>query len=86
MSEVVGNIRRRLTQSSRSGRRLAPACYPSDELTAARDALTARGVTLGDVDDFGGVLYSRFEDPDGSSWLLQQWGEGGFPHESLSKP
>ena len=55
------------------------------DLAGAREALSARGVTLGDVDDFGGVLYSRFEDPDGNSWLLQQWPEGGFPHESLGR-
>ncbi|GHG55188.1 glyoxalase [Sinomonas cellulolyticus] len=43
--------------------------------------LSGRGVELGEVQDLGGVLYCRFEDPDGNSWLLQQWAEGGFPHE-----
>ncbi|BCT78057.1 hypothetical protein SCMU_38990 [Sinomonas cyclohexanicum] len=43
--------------------------------------LSGRGVELGEVQDLGGVLYCRFEDPDGNSWLLQQWPEGGFPHE-----
>lgn len=47
---------------------------------ATRD-LAGRGVELGEVQDLGGVLYCRFEDPDGNSWLLQQWTEGGFPHE-----
>ena len=51
------------------------------DIERARTALTAGGVELGDVQDLGGVLYSRFEDPDGNSWLLQQWPEGGFPHE-----
>jgi catechol 2,3-dioxygenase-like lactoylglutathione lyase family enzyme len=44
--------------------------------------LSGRGVELGEVQDLGGVLYCRFEDPDGNSWLLQQWAEGGFPHEA----
>lgn len=43
--------------------------------------LSGRGVELGEVQDLGGTLYCRFEDPDGNSWLLQQWAEGGFPHE-----
>jgi catechol 2,3-dioxygenase-like lactoylglutathione lyase family enzyme len=43
--------------------------------------LAGRGVELGQVQDLGGVLYCRFQDPDGNSWLLQQWAEGGFPHE-----
>jgi catechol 2,3-dioxygenase-like lactoylglutathione lyase family enzyme len=43
--------------------------------------LAGRGVELGQVQDLGGVLYCRFGDPDGNSWLLQQWAEGGFPHE-----
>lgn len=47
---------------------------------AVRD-LSGRGVELGEVQDLGGTLYCRFEDPDGNSWLLQQWAEGGFPHE-----
>jgi catechol 2,3-dioxygenase-like lactoylglutathione lyase family enzyme len=47
------------------------------DLDEARAALAAGGVELGDVQDFGGVLYSRFEDPDGNSWLLQQWPKDG---------
>jgi len=43
------------------------------DMTSARDALTANGVKVGDVQDLGGVLFARFEDPDGNSWLLQQW-------------
>jgi catechol 2,3-dioxygenase-like lactoylglutathione lyase family enzyme len=43
------------------------------DMGEARSALSARGVKLGDLQDIGGVLYTRFEDPDGNSWLLQQW-------------
>ncbi len=43
------------------------------DMDEARSALSARGVELGEVQDFGGVLYTRLEDPDGNSWLLQQW-------------
>ena len=24
------------------------------------------------------MLFCRFEDPDGNTWLLQQWPEGGY--------
>jgi catechol 2,3-dioxygenase-like lactoylglutathione lyase family enzyme len=48
------------------------------DMDEARDALVANGVVLGDVQDLGGVLYSRFEDPDGNSWLLQQWPKDGL--------
>jgi catechol 2,3-dioxygenase-like lactoylglutathione lyase family enzyme len=47
------------------------------DMDAARDALVANGVGVGEVQDFGGVLYARFEDPDGNSWLLQQWPKDG---------
>src|SRR5215213_6719917 len=46
------------------------------DMDAARSQLSANGVELGEVQDLGGVLYSRFEDPDGNSWLLQQWPVG----------
>lgn len=54
------------------------------DMDRARAALSANGVKLGEVQDLGGCLYCRFEDPDGNSWLLQQWPEGGFPHEGTS--
>lgn len=38
----------------------------------AREALLARGIAVDEVQDFGGVLYASFEDPDGNLWLLQQ--------------
>lgn len=43
------------------------------DINASREALLARGVAVGGVDDMGGVLYAGFEDPDGNLWLLQQW-------------
>lgn len=43
-----------------------------DDIRAARETLIGRGVTVGDVDDLGGILYARFADPDGNSWLLQE--------------
>jgi len=52
------------------------------DMEAATKELSGRGVELGEVQDLGGVLYCRFEDPDGNSWLLQEWAEGGFPHEA----
>jgi catechol 2,3-dioxygenase-like lactoylglutathione lyase family enzyme len=48
------------------------------DMTAAREALLATGVPVEEVQDLGGVLYARFEDPDGNSWLLQQWPVGGM--------
>lgn len=55
------------------------------DMAQATAQLRERGVELGDVQDFGGVLFCRFEDPDGNSWLLQQWPEGGFPHEEIGR-
>lgn len=43
------------------------------DMDEARAALTAGGVELGPVMENSGVLYSPFADPDGNSWLLQQW-------------
>lgn len=43
------------------------------DMEAARSSLIAKGVDVGEIQDLGGVLYARFEDPDGNSWLLQQW-------------
>ena len=47
------------------------------EMGTARDALLGNGVKVEEVQDLGGVLYARFEDPDGNSWLLQQWPTDG---------
>lgn len=43
------------------------------DMAEARAALSAGGVETGPVQDAGGVSYSGFSDPDGNSWLLQQW-------------
>ena len=42
------------------------------DIKKAREELLGRGVAVGEVDDLGGVLYVRFNDPDGNSWLLQE--------------
>jgi predicted enzyme related to lactoylglutathione lyase len=43
------------------------------DIDGAREALAARGVETGEIDDMGGVKYSEFSDPDGNLWLLQQF-------------
>lgn len=43
-----------------------------DDIAAARATLVERGVDVGDVEDFGGVLYAGFADPDGNTWTLQE--------------
>ena len=48
------------------------------DMPTARDALVANGVAVAEVQDLGGVLYAPFEDPDGNSWLLQQWPKDGL--------
>jgi predicted enzyme related to lactoylglutathione lyase len=47
-----------------------------DDMAATRAALIERGITVSEVDDMGGVLYSYFNDPDGNLWALQQWPAG----------
>ena len=47
----------------------------TDDIRAVRDDLRSRGVDVKDVEDMGGVLFAYFADPDGNSWLLQE-----FPH------
>ena len=42
------------------------------DIAASREALLGRGVEVGDVMDMGGILFARFADPDGNSWLLQE--------------
>jgi len=29
-------------------------------------------VDIGEIVDMGGILFARFADPDGNSWLLQE--------------
>jgi catechol 2,3-dioxygenase-like lactoylglutathione lyase family enzyme len=47
------------------------------DMKEARSSLIATGVDVGEIQDLGGVFYARFEDPDGNSWLLQQWPSDG---------
>jgi predicted enzyme related to lactoylglutathione lyase len=39
----------------------------------ARNALVARGTEIGEVQDFQGVKYAWFSDPDGNTWGLQEF-------------
>jgi predicted enzyme related to lactoylglutathione lyase len=41
------------------------------DIERARAVLIDRGTTVGPVEDFGGVLYAQFADPDGNTWTLQ---------------
>ena len=43
------------------------------DIEAARTELMARGVDVAEIQDMGGVLFGYFADPDGNSWLLQQF-------------
>ncbi|MCS5714134.1 VOC family protein [Herbiconiux sp. CPCC 205716] len=43
-----------------------------DDVAAEREALVARGLEVGEVQDMGGVLYAFFADPDGNTWALQE--------------
>lgn len=43
-----------------------------DDIAAARETLIGRGVEVAGVMDHGGILFARFADPDGNSWLLQE--------------
>jgi predicted enzyme related to lactoylglutathione lyase len=43
------------------------------DINASRDALRRRGLDVGEVTDVGGVFYAEFRDPDGNSWLLQEF-------------
>lgn len=42
------------------------------DIAEAREALRGRGVEVGEIRDMGGILFARFADPDGNSWLLQE--------------
>ncbi len=47
------------------------------DIEEARNDLIERGIEVMEVMDMGGVLYAYFRDPEGNSWLLQQ-----FPAEA----
>ena len=43
------------------------------DINEARAAVSARGLEVGEVDEFDrGVKYAAFSDPDGNSWTLQE--------------
>jgi catechol 2,3-dioxygenase-like lactoylglutathione lyase family enzyme len=41
------------------------------DIEQARAALIERGIDVAPVEDYGGVLYASFADPDGNTWTLQ---------------
>jgi predicted enzyme related to lactoylglutathione lyase len=43
------------------------------DIREAREALVKRGLEVGEVWDVQGVKYAGFSDPDGNSWLLQEF-------------
>ena len=43
------------------------------DINTAREALVKRGVEVGEITDFKSVKYAGFSDPDGNSWLLQEF-------------
>ena len=57
-----------------------------DDINIARDALLKRGIAIGEVTDFKTVKSAEFRDPDGNSWLLQEFPpEVRQPGQSFSK-
>ncbi len=44
-----------------------------DDIDTARSALMKRGIAVGEITDFKSVKYASFSDPDGNSWLLQEF-------------
>src|SRR6266705_360515 len=44
-----------------------------DDIHTAREALVKRGIAVGEITDFKTVKYAEFRDPDGNSWLLQEF-------------
>src|SRR6266481_4223844 len=43
------------------------------DIRQAREALVKRGLEVGEVWDVQGVKYAGFSDPDGNSWLRQEF-------------
>ena len=57
-----------------------------DDIITAREALVKRGIEVGEITDFKSVKYASFSDPDGNSWLLQEFPpELRQPGQSFSK-
>jgi predicted enzyme related to lactoylglutathione lyase len=44
-----------------------------EDIQQVREALVKRGLEVSEIWQMGGVLYARFSDPDGNSWLLQEF-------------
>lgn len=44
-----------------------------NDIDEAREALIKRGVEVDEVIDYSQVKYAGFRDPDGNSWLLQEF-------------
>ena len=42
------------------------------DIQKTREILADQGVDVGEIKDMGGILFARFADPDGNSWLLQE--------------
>jgi uncharacterized protein YndB with AHSA1/START domain/catechol 2,3-dioxygenase-like lactoylglutathione lyase family enzyme len=42
------------------------------DIVESRATLVARGVTVGQVIDLGGIKFAPFSDPDGNTWTLQE--------------
>jgi len=56
------------------------------DIHEAREALVKRGLEVSEVWDIQGVKYAGFSDPDGNSWLLQEFPpELRQPGQSFSK-
>src|SRR2546429_1497187 len=56
------------------------------DINTAREALVKRGGEVGEITDFKSVKYAGFSDPDGNSWLLQEFPpELRQPGQSFSK-
>ena len=43
------------------------------DIDKAREALVKRELEVSEITDFSGVKYASFSDPDGNSWLLQEF-------------
>src|SRR5918995_255051 len=57
-----------------------------DDIEAARDELSARGLEVSDVQDFPWGRFVFFSDPDGNGWAVQQtpdYGKGRTQPEGL---
>jgi catechol 2,3-dioxygenase-like lactoylglutathione lyase family enzyme len=58
-----------------------------DDMDEARGALLARGVQVEEVTEVSQVRYAAFSDPDGNTWLLQEFPPSlRQPGQSFSTP